>query len=203
MRGGLDDALEKLARRNELRRRTAPPPAPTAPPAVTELVEAVTAVVARHPELTVTMAVEGVGAPLGIRVLVYDGVVHVNAETLATAGAGGDTPAPSSAPAAAPPPPPPPPPPPADHEQTVVVPVGDLRRYAADGPVAGAGPITAPQYGSAGPGHGAEPPVGERATIPIRRPPEPLVIPSSEQAAKRLAALLREDPSLLDATQPE
>jgi len=79
VRGGLDDALEKLARRDELRRR-ATGEATGTPPAVTELVEAVAAVVAHHPELGVSVGVEGAGDPLLLHFYFDDGQVQVNAE---------------------------------------------------------------------------------------------------------------------------
>lgn len=79
MRGGLDDALEKLARRDELRRRAAGE-APGTPPAVTELVEAVAAVVARHPELGITMGVEGAGDPVLLHFADENGIVQVSAD---------------------------------------------------------------------------------------------------------------------------
>jgi hypothetical protein len=79
VRGGLDDALEKLARRDELRRR-ATGEATGTPPAVTELVEAVAAVVAHHPELGVSVGVEGAGDPLLLHFYYDDGQVQVNAE---------------------------------------------------------------------------------------------------------------------------
>ncbi|MBM2617105.1 hypothetical protein JIG36_16230 [Actinoplanes sp. LDG1-06] len=82
MRGGLDDALDKLARRDELRRR-ASGEAPGTPQAVTELVEAVAAVVARHPELGVSVGVEGSGDPLLLHFYVSEGQVQVNAENAA------------------------------------------------------------------------------------------------------------------------
>ncbi|HEX8630036.1 MAG TPA: hypothetical protein VF755_17910, partial [Catenuloplanes sp.] len=93
MRGGLDDALQKLARRNELRRRAAAQPAPISPPAVTDLVEAVASVVARHPHLRVALGVEGVGAPAALRVWAHDGVPHVSIEAVATAPYDGVAPA--------------------------------------------------------------------------------------------------------------
>ena len=80
MRGGLDDALDKLARRDELRRRASGEATGT-PTAVTELVEAIAAVVARNPKLGVTVGVEGVGDPLLLRFFFEDGVVQVNADT--------------------------------------------------------------------------------------------------------------------------
>ena len=79
MRGGLDDALDKLARRDELRRRAAGE-APGTPPAVTELVEAVAAVVARHPDLAITMGVEGAGDPVLLHFAIDNGVVQVSAD---------------------------------------------------------------------------------------------------------------------------
>ncbi|MCO8274577.1 hypothetical protein M1L60_28675 [Actinoplanes sp. TRM 88003] len=79
MRGGLDDALDKLARRDELRRR-ATGESPGTPAAVTELVEAVAAVVARHPELGVSVGVEGAGDPLLLHFYLSEGQVQVNAE---------------------------------------------------------------------------------------------------------------------------
>jgi hypothetical protein len=79
VRGGLDDALDKLARRDELRRRAAGEPAGT-PPAVTELVEAIAGVVARHPELGVTVGAEGAGDPLLLHFFFADGQVQVTAD---------------------------------------------------------------------------------------------------------------------------
>jgi hypothetical protein len=79
VRGGLDDALDKMARRDELRRRAAGQAAGT-PPAVTELVEAVAAVVARNPELGITMGVEGAGDPVLLHFAFDDGVVQVTAD---------------------------------------------------------------------------------------------------------------------------
>ncbi len=81
MRGGLDDALEKLARRDELRRR-ATGEATGTPPAVTELVEAVAAVVAHHPELGVSVGVEGAGDPMLLHFYFDDGQVQVNADAV-------------------------------------------------------------------------------------------------------------------------
>ena len=79
VRGGLDDALDKLARRDELRRRAAGEAAGT-PPAVTELIEAIAAVVARHPELGVTVGVEGAGDPVLLQFHFADGQVQVTAD---------------------------------------------------------------------------------------------------------------------------
>ncbi|GID97890.1 hypothetical protein ACFQFC_24910 [Amorphoplanes digitatis] len=79
MRGGLDDALDKLARRDELRRRAAGEVNGT-PPSVTELVEAIAAVVGRYPELGVTVGVEGAGDPMLLHFAVEDGIVQVSAD---------------------------------------------------------------------------------------------------------------------------
>jgi hypothetical protein len=79
VRGGLDDALDKLARRDELRRRAAGE-SPGTPPAVTELVEAIAAVVSRYPELNVTVGVEGAGDPTLLHFALLDGVVQVSAD---------------------------------------------------------------------------------------------------------------------------
>src|SRR5215216_6645190 len=76
---GLDDALDKLARRDELRRRAAGEPTGT-PPAVTELVEAIAAVVSRNPKLEVTVGVEGAGDPILLHFAMEDGVVQVSAD---------------------------------------------------------------------------------------------------------------------------
>ncbi|MBL7261827.1 hypothetical protein [Paractinoplanes lichenicola] len=83
MRGGLDDALDKLARRDELRRRASGEAPSATPPAVNELVEAIAAVVARHPELGVSVGVEGAGDPLLLHFYLSEGQVQVNAENAA------------------------------------------------------------------------------------------------------------------------
>ena len=84
MRGGLDDALDKLARRDELRRRAAGEATGT-PPAVQELVEAIAAVVNRNPTLAVTVGVEGAGDPILLHFAFEDGVVQVNADNTVAA----------------------------------------------------------------------------------------------------------------------
>jgi hypothetical protein len=80
VRGGLDDALDKLARRDELRRRAAGEATGTSP-AVTELVEAIAGVVARHPELGVTVGAEGSGEPVLLHFFFAEGQVQVTADT--------------------------------------------------------------------------------------------------------------------------
>jgi hypothetical protein len=79
VRGGLDDALNKMARRDELRRRAAHEATGT-PAAVSELVEAIAAVVGRNPRLGVTVGVEGDGDPMVLRFYYEDGQVQVTAE---------------------------------------------------------------------------------------------------------------------------
>ena len=79
MRGGLDDALDKLARREEVRRRAAGEATGTSP-AVTELVEAIAGVVARHPELGVTVGAEGSGDPILLHFHFAEGQVQVTAD---------------------------------------------------------------------------------------------------------------------------
>ncbi|HWS35708.1 MAG TPA: hypothetical protein VN408_23580 [Actinoplanes sp.] len=84
MRGGLDDALDKLARRDELRRRASGESGGT-PPAVTELVESIAGVVSRNPQMSVTVGVEGAGEPVLLHFAMADGVVQVTADnTVAT-----------------------------------------------------------------------------------------------------------------------
>jgi hypothetical protein len=75
----LDDALDKLARRDELRRRTAGEATGT-PPAVQELVEAIVTVVGRNPKLSVTVGVEGAGDPVLLHFGVEDGTVQVSVD---------------------------------------------------------------------------------------------------------------------------
>ncbi len=79
MRGGLDDALDKLARRDELRRRAAGEATGT-PPAVQELVETIAGVVGRNPELALTVGVEGAGDPTLLHFFVEDGTVQVTVD---------------------------------------------------------------------------------------------------------------------------
>jgi hypothetical protein len=80
VRGGLDDALDKLARRDELRRRAAQEETGT-PPEVQELVEAIAGVVGRNQGLEVTVGVEGAGDPTLLHFFVEDGVVRVTADS--------------------------------------------------------------------------------------------------------------------------
>ncbi|MFI1995031.1 hypothetical protein [Actinoplanes sp. NPDC020271] len=80
MRGGLDDALDKLARRDELRKRAAAGENPGPPPAVSELVEAIAGVITRYPNLGVTVGVEGAGDPVLLHFGFADGTVQVRAD---------------------------------------------------------------------------------------------------------------------------
>jgi hypothetical protein len=79
VRGGLDDALDKLARRDELRRRTAGEATGTSP-AVQELAEAIAGVVGRNPRLAVTVGVEGSGDPVLLHFAVENGTVQVTVD---------------------------------------------------------------------------------------------------------------------------
>lgn len=258
MRGGLDDALDKLARRDELRRRAAGE-ATGAPPAVTELVEAIAAVIAHNPQLGVTVGVEGAGDPLLLHFYFADGQVQVNAENAVSTPSSErvvgtprhadfvvavDATVEESYPA--------PPPQPAYEERFPAEPETVERRYGAfDNPPAApqphhddpgdlgtrlrdlgmAGsrpegytmppqprPAVPPQPGPAEATRRiqpeqyrapAEPPAAER----IHQQPQPNGIPTplpqpiplqverpeeTEMAARRLAALLRDDPSLLN-----
>jgi hypothetical protein len=86
VRGGLDDALDKLARRDELRRRAAQEATGT-PPEVQELVEAIAGVVGRHQSLEVTVGVEGAGDPTLLHFFVEDAIVRVTADSSVAARA--------------------------------------------------------------------------------------------------------------------
>ncbi|HET9518294.1 MAG TPA: hypothetical protein VFO77_11255 [Actinoplanes sp.] len=176
MRGGLDDALQRMARRDELRRR-AEEQATGTPAAVTELVEAVAAVVARNPQLAITMGVEGVGDPAVLTFAMGDGIVQVSSDS------------PLSAQVASPPPAD------LDHREPVlepdeIYPADSYRRFAA---AAAPMPPVPPQ--SRGEAQEAAQWMPPPAPTPMPQVAEP---EETEQAAKRLAAMLREDPSLLE-----
>jgi hypothetical protein len=229
VRGGLDDALEKLARRDELRRRTAGEATGT-PPAVQELVEAIAAVVGRNPKLTVTVGVEGVGDPTLLHFTYEDGVVQVSADRSVATRPADAPPAPRHADF--------------DFDIDLEEPVEepsqpsypgtsdagqDTRRisyddrnrydpgtgYAASGSPAGpsyAEHILYAEHPYEGQRRYAEPdqPTPSEEPPPVRTPgqrglptplPEPIPLKvdsrEAEQAAKRLAALLRDNPTLL------
>ncbi|MEV4704608.1 hypothetical protein [Actinoplanes sp. NPDC049316] len=216
MRGGLDDALDRLARRDELRRRAAGEATGT-PPAVSELVEAIAAVVGRHAELAVTVGVEGAGDPVLLHFAVEDGIVQVRADN----SVAHRSPEPSRDdyididPVEEPEPEPYTPPngysfgsPAAETE-----PAGSHRYedpqphpFAAtpppEVPPQTTHPVQPEQHApprepsAAGPNPG--PPPGMPTPLPE---PVPLRVSEeeTEMAARRLAALLREDPSLLRA----
>jgi len=76
MRGDLDDALARLARRDQLLRRTGPG-AHQATAAVNEIAAAVRHVVQRHPGLSATVRLEGVGPATEVRVGRHAGLVRV------------------------------------------------------------------------------------------------------------------------------
>lgn len=211
MRGGLDDALDRLARRDELRRRAAGEATGT-PPAVTELVEAIAAVVGRNPELAVTVGVEGAGEPVLLHFALEDGIVQVNADNSVVRRAAE----------------------PQDVDVIDVDPEPEPTVYSYEEQASDQGQDTrrinyqdrgqhryeeaAPQphpFAAAPPPpvppqtrrvqaeqHRApqEPPAAQRMPTPL---PEPVPLrvneEETEMAAKRLAAMLREDPSLLRA----
>ncbi|GAB1643642.1 hypothetical protein [Krasilnikovia sp. MM14-A1259] len=164
MRGGLDDALDKLARRDELRRRAA---GEATPPAVTELVEAIAAVVGRNPALAVTVGVEGAGDPVLLHFAVEDGVVQVSADhTVATRAAEAASP---------------------DFDIAVGEPIDEPAPGSR--PDGGWAAATPQEYGT---------PRAEPAPQPMPEPVPLKVKPEeTEQAAKRLAALIRDNPTLL------
>ncbi|GIE87385.1 hypothetical protein Are01nite_38650 [Actinoplanes regularis] len=211
VRGGLDDALDKLARRDELRRRAAAGESPATPPALTELVEAIAGVMTRYPELGVSVGVEGAGDPVILHFGFADGTVQVRADH--SVGA-----APAAEPARIH----------ADFEINVVddpepPPRGshdDQDRfgptdYDYSEPPTAERPFVTPQPQTP-PAAYAPPPV------PPQRQPEPAYAPphaepassweamanpvpfqaghpeETEIAARRLAAMLRDNPSLLD-----
>ena len=77
MRGGLDDALARLARREELRRRVADPPASPGA-AVEEVIQAARRAVSRDRELSVTLTVAYRGRTSTVRVQDHNGEVMVS-----------------------------------------------------------------------------------------------------------------------------
>jgi hypothetical protein len=224
VRGGLDDALDRLARRDELRRRAAGEATGT-PPAVTELVEAIAAVVGRNPELAVTVGVEGAGDPVLLHFALEDGIVQVRADNSVAQRATEpsrddyididlvDEPEPEpytppngysfGSPVA-------PPEPAGSHRYEEPLP--EPQHEPQPHPFAATPPPEVPPQTThrihpephrAPP----EPSAAERFPEPPRGMPTPLPEPvplrvseeETEMAARRLAALLREDPSLLRA----
>ncbi|AGL21496.1 hypothetical protein [Actinoplanes sp. N902-109] len=207
---GLDDALDRLARRDQLRRRAAGESAGT-PPAVTELVEAIAAVVSRNPALAVTVGVEGAGDPTLLHFAVEDGIVQVSADNSVaqrTAEQRHDDVIDADLVD-------PEPYPPANgyhYEQ----PAAPYEQPVAPHPFAATPPPEVPPQ-TPHPAayeqqhHAADVPHQRRSPdiqqTPERGMPAPLPEPiplqvneeETEQAARRLAALLREDPSLLRA----
>ncbi|AEV89031.1 hypothetical protein ACWT_8022 [Actinoplanes sp. SE50] len=189
MRGGLDDALDKLARRDELRRRAAAGEAPGTPPAVTELVEAIAGVIARFPHLGVTVGVEGAGDPVLLHFGFADGTVQVTADRTVVertaaepARAHADIEIDLDDPE---------PPPRGSHD--------DQDRFGPtyDEPPTAERPFVTPPAP-------AYPPPPAAYAPPVEPAPQPKpfhaerAAEETEQAARRLAALLRDNPSLLD-----
>jgi hypothetical protein len=109
VRGGLDDALAKMARWEELRRRTeGSSSSPSPGTAVEEVVQAARRAVERDRELSVTVEVAYRGRTSAVRVEDQNGEVTVTVDRISAE--------PPPPPAASPPPPEPPPaspPPPA------------------------------------------------------------------------------------------
>jgi hypothetical protein len=89
MRGELDDALARMARREQLQRRVAEQ---AAGGPVDEVVEAVRRVVAQHPALAVRLWVEDGSVPSLVRVAWSEGAVTVTPETIAAPADSGATP---------------------------------------------------------------------------------------------------------------
>lgn len=175
MRGGLDDALDRLARRDELRRR-ASGETPGTPPAVTELVEAIAAVVGRNPQLGVTVGVEGAGPPTLLHFAVEDGVVQVSADNNVPQQRVAET----------------------RHEAFIDVEESNTPPHGYVFPQQEQPPQQQFHY-AAQPGPPPQPGPADRGMPPPLAEPIPLHIDEkeTEAAAKRLSALLREDPGLL------
>jgi hypothetical protein len=201
VRGGLDDALERLARRDRMRRRSGQQ-AGGPPPAVAELVEAIADVVGRNPEMTLTIGVKGAGSPVILHVAMEDGVVRV------TAGDPPDaTPTDAHLSYAVD----------FDYDAEEAAPPTGSHRYEPDGsgpeahrygaPATGEGGTVPSEREPAGPPYvpmASPPPPSPPAAAPVQPPPLARPVPlqveqpeETELAARRLAALLREDPSLL------
>ncbi|MGA5305360.1 hypothetical protein ACPCHT_36015 [Nucisporomicrobium flavum] len=220
MRGGLDDALDRLARRDELRRRAAGEATGT-PPAVTELVEAIAGVVGRNPELAVTVGVEGAGDPVLLHFGVEDGIVQVRADNSVAQRAAEpahedyidiDLVEEAEPEPYAPPngyvfgspvgPPVMEPDPTGSHRYEEPQPHPFAATPPPEVPPQTTRPIHPEQHRAP-----QEPSAAERAPEPPLGMPTPLPEPvplrvseeETEMAARRLAALLREDPSLLRA----
>ncbi|WP_067509316.1 hypothetical protein [Actinoplanes sp. TFC3] len=185
---GLDDALDRLARRDQLRRRAAGESAGT-PPAVTELVEAIAAVVGRNPSLAVTVGVEGAGEPTLLHFAVEDGIVQVSADNSVAQRAG--TPGGAEHP----------------HGDVIDVDLDEPGYHHYEPPAPQPHPFAAtppPEVPPQTPRPAYE--EQHRAHIPEQRGmpaplPEPIPLEVNEEetemAARRLSALLREDPGLL------
>lgn len=210
---GLDDALDRLARRDQLRRR-ANGESTGAPAAVTELVEAIAAVVGRHPELAVTVGVEGVGDPTLLHFAVEDGIVQVSADN--SVGQRVPDPGPGDYIDA-------------DADEPYTPPHGYAFEQPTNGhgypvhqqpaepqphPFAAAPPPEVPTQAPPAafpadphvqpfPAAHPAPPSSQDDLLPPLPEPIPLRVDEqeTEQAARRLAALLREDPSLLHSQE--
>jgi hypothetical protein len=219
MRGGLDDALDKLARRDQLRRRAQGDAAGT-PPAVNELVEAIAAVVGRNPQLEVTVGVEGAGDPLLLHFAMEDGVVQVSADNSVAARAA-EAATPRHADFEVEPEEPYSPPPayagqyPADppdyspgpSEAFFTDPSNGFGPVQQQHPFAAAPPPPIPPQTSRAPHIEQHRAPEERGPVLPEPLPEPVPLridtEETEAATKRLAALLRDNPTLLRQAPPE
>ncbi|GIF09591.1 hypothetical protein [Actinoplanes siamensis] len=203
MRGGLDDALDKLARRDELRRRAAAGENPGPPPAVSELVEAIAGVITRYPHLGVTVGVEGAGDPVLLHFGFADGTVQVQADH-SVAGSQAGEPARAHADFEINVDDPEPPPRGSHDDQDRFGPTD----YDYSEPPTAERPFVQPQQP---PAAYAPPPVPPQTRQPHAEPStfaEPLPNPvpfqaerqaeETEMAARRLAAMLRDNPNLLN-----
>lgn len=70
-----DDALTRLTRHDQLRRRAVTPTPESAP--VEEVIEALRAITARHPGLAITVTVDNAGAPTTARITARTGTPEV------------------------------------------------------------------------------------------------------------------------------
>jgi hypothetical protein len=178
VRGGLDDALDKLARRDELRRR-ATSEATGTPAAVTELVEAIAAVVARNPRLGVTVGVEGEGDPMVLRFYFDEGQVQVTADNTLVARATDDGPRH------------------ADFDVVVGEPVDEVPPPYPNGETERLDQDNQDRYGSAGhlyeqPAYYAEPDTAERRYGTFDGPPPPYPAPETGENSRDLGARMRD-----------
>ena len=78
MSGGLDEALERMARWEALRRRREAAGPGRGDPVVEELIEAIAPILHRHGEVAVTLTVDGTPDPVPLRLSWQDGKLAVD-----------------------------------------------------------------------------------------------------------------------------